>query len=110
MQPDPISWQDHIPSKQVHNQGKMLSIKGAILVESGNSNSFNHATTKKEGTFSRVQWPLWDAAVKHKFITEETLPASPSLETLGESQISFSIRMAEGSRCARACWASTDVI
>lgn len=82
---DPISWQDHILSKRVHNQSKMLSIKGAILVESGKSNIFNDATT--EGAFARVQWPLWDAAVKHKFMTEETLPASPYLQTFGEPQI-----------------------
>ena len=66
-------WQDHLPSKPIHNQRKMLSIEGAMEVESWTSdNSFHDKTTKKEDEFARVQWPLWDAKVKHKFMAEQT--------------------------------------
>ena len=51
----------------------MLSIEGAMEVESWTSdNSFHDKTTKKEDEFARVQWPLWDAKVKHKFMAEQT--------------------------------------
>ena len=84
--------QDHLPSKSVHSQSKMLSIKGTMEVESSSSEDSLHIkTTKKEDAFARVQWPLWDAKVKHKFMEEQNLPASPSLQTFGEPRIVLSI-------------------
>ena len=96
----PILWQDHLPSKPSHDQRKMLSIEGAMEVESWTSdNSLHDKSTKKEDEFARVQWPLWDAKVKHKFMAEQNLPASPALQTIGEPLIDLAI----------SCWTEASV-
>ena len=78
----------------------MLSIEGAMEVESWTSdNSFHDKTTEKEDEFARVQWALWDAKVKHKFMAEQKSTASPALQTIGEPLIVLAI----------SCWTEASV-
>ena len=94
--------QDHLPSKPIHNQRKMLSIveMGAMEVESWTYDDGFHDKCTKKDSFARVQWPLLDAEVKHKFMAEQNSPASPALQTIGEPQIVLSISCSEKQMCA----------